>query len=78
MFLESFDVNSFMISLFLSFKAIKAKKAAHLAGNAELNRWIDIFPKMLLKHPYAVFVLPKTPVWAGKSNTTILKAKTDL
>ena len=47
MFLGSFDVNSFMISLFLSFKAIKAKKAAHLARNAKLDRWIDIFPKML-------------------------------
>ena len=47
MFSESFDVNSFMISLFLSFKAIKAKKAAHLARNAKLDRWIDIFPKML-------------------------------
>ena len=47
MFLESFDLNFFMISLFLSFKALKAKKAAHLARNTKLDRWIDIFPKML-------------------------------
>ena len=78
MILGSFDVNSFMISLFLSFKAIKAKKAAHLARNAKLDRWIDIFPKMLSSYPVAVFILPKRPIWAGKSNSTILKAKTDL
>ena len=76
--LASFDINSFMISLFLSFKAIKAKKAAHLARNAKLDRWIDIFPKMLFQYPVAVFLLPKRPIWAGKSNSTILKAKTDL
>ena len=78
MFLWSFDVNSFMISLFLSFKAIKAKKAAHLARNAKLDRWIDVFLKMLLQYPVAVFILPKRPIQAGKSNTTILKAKKDL
>ena len=78
MFLGSFDVNSYMISLLLSFKAIKAKKAVHLARNAEMDWWIEIFPKMLFQHPVAVFILPKSPIWAGKSNSTILKAKTDL
>ena len=47
MFLGSFDVNSFMISLFLSFKAIKAKKAANLARNTKLDRWMDIFQKII-------------------------------
>ena len=41
MFLWSFDVNSFMISLFLSFKAIKAKKATYLARNVKLDWWMD-------------------------------------
>ena len=47
MFLGSFDVNFILISLFLSFKALKAKKAANLARNTKLDRWMDIFQKII-------------------------------
>ena len=41
-----FGVNNAVISLFLSFKAMKAKKAATVAGKAKLQTGKFVEPKM--------------------------------
>ena len=55
-----FGVNNAMISLFLIFKATKAKKAAIVAGKAKLPRRKFVEPKILSQHPEEVFKLPLT------------------
>ena len=55
-----FGVNNALISLFLIFKATKAKKAAIVAGEAKLQRRKFVEPKMLSQHPEEVFKLPLT------------------
>ena len=55
-----FGVNNALISLSLSFKATKAKKAAIVAGKAKLQRGKFVEPKMLSQHPEEVFKLPLT------------------
>ena len=54
-----------MISLFLSFKAKKAKKAAIVAVKAKLHMKKFVEPKILTNHPEEVFKLPKTQNRAG-------------
>ena len=44
-------VNNALISLFLSFKAIKAKKAAIVAGKTKLQMQKFVEPKILLQDP---------------------------
>ena len=55
-----FGVNNALISLFLIFKATKAKKAAIVAGKAKLQRRKFVEPKILSQHPKEVFKLPLT------------------
>ena len=52
-----FGVNNVVISLFLSFKAKKAKKAAIVAGKAKLQMQKFVEPKILSDHPEEVFKL---------------------
>ena len=73
--LGSFGVFYSQISLFLSFKAIKAKKAALVAGNANLHWGIFLDSKLLFYYPKELFKLPLTQNWAGKQKPGILKAK---
>ena len=53
-------VNNAPISLFLSFKAMKAKKAAIVAGKAKLQMGKFEEPKILSQHPEELFKLPLT------------------
>ena len=55
-----FGVNNCLISLFLIFKATKAKKAATVAGKAKLQGRKFVEPKILSQHPEEVFKLPLT------------------
>ena len=73
--LGSFGVFCSQISLFLSFKAIKAKKAALVAGNANLHWGIFLDSKSLLYHPKVLFKLPLIQNRADKQKPGILKAK---
>ena len=73
--LGSFGVFCSQISLFLSFKAIKAKKAALLAGNANLHWGIFLDSKLLLYHQKKHFKLTLTQNRADKQKLGILKAK---
>ena len=52
-----FGVNNAVISLFLSFKAKKAKKAAIVAGKAKLQMQKFVEPKILSDHPEEFFKL---------------------
>ena len=58
--LGSFGVFYSQISVFLSFKAIKAKKAALVAGNTKLHWGIFLNSKWLFYHPQVLFKLPLT------------------
>ena len=60
-----FGVKNVLISLFLSFKAVKAKKAAIVAGKAKLQMKKFVDPKILSDHPEEVFKLLKTQNRAG-------------
>ena len=60
-----FGVNNAVISLSLSFKAKKAKKAAIVAGKAKLQMKKFVDPKILSDHPEEVFKLLKTQNRAG-------------
>ena len=73
--LGSFGVFYSQISLFLSFKAIKAKKAALVAGNANLHWGIFLDSKLLFYYPKELFKLPLTQNWADKQKPRISKAK---
>ena len=73
--LGSFGVFYSQISLFLSFKAIKAKKAALVAGNANLHWGIFLESKLLLYHQKILSKLPLTQNRADKQKLGILKAK---
>ena len=55
-----FGVNNCLISLFLIFKATKAKKVATVAGKAKLQGRKFVEPKILSQHPEEVFKLPLT------------------
>ena len=55
-----FGVNNCLISLFLIFKATKAKKAATVAGKAKLQGRKFVEPKILSMHPEEVSRLPLT------------------
>ena len=68
-------VNNALISLFLSFKAIKAKKAAIVAGKAKLQMQKFVEPKILLQDPEELFKLPLTQNRAGPWKFGLLKAK---
>ena len=67
-----------MISVFKSFKAEKAKKAALIAITTNLHIWMSNHPNMLFQHSEATFILPKWPIWTDKLHTIIPKAKIDL
>ena len=71
----SFGVIYSQTSLFLSFKVIKAKKAALVAGNTNLHWGIFLDSKLLLYYPKELFKLPLTQNWAGKQKPGISKAK---
>ena len=71
----SFGAFYSQISLFLSFKAIKAKKAALVAGNANLHWGIFLDSKLLYYHPKELFKLPLGQNLAGKQKPGISKAK---
>ena len=73
--LGSFGAFYSQISLFLSFKAIKAKKAALVGGNANLHWGIFLGSKLLFYYPKELFKLPLTQNWADKQKPGILKAK---
>ena len=73
--LGSFGVFYSQISVFLSFKAIKAKKAALVAGNAKLHWGIFLNSKWFFYHPQVLFKLPLTQNRAEKQIPEILKAK---
>ena len=73
--LGSFGVFCSQISLFLSFKAIKAKKAALVAGNANLHWGIFLDSKLLFYYPKELFKLPLGQNWVGKQKPGISKAK---
>ena len=62
-------------SLFLSFKVIKAKKAALVAGNAKLYWGILLELKLLLYHQQKLSKQPLTQIRADKQKLGILKAK---
>ena len=68
-------VNNALISLFSSFKAIKAKKATIVAGKAELQVQKFVEPKILLQDPEELFKLPLTQNRAGPRKFGLLKAK---
>ena len=71
----SFGVIYWQIWMFLSFKAIKAKKAALVAGNANLHWGIFLDSKLLYYYPKELFKLPLVQNLAGKQNPGISKAK---
>ena len=73
--LGSFGVFCSQISLFLSFKAIKAKKAALVAGNANLHWGIFLEIKLLLYHQMKLSKHPLTQIRADKQKLGILRAK---
>ena len=73
--LGSFGVFYKQISLFLSFKAIKAKKATLVAGNANLHWGIFLVSKSFFYYPKVLFKLPLIQNRADKQNPRILKAK---
>ena len=73
--LGSFGVFYSQISLFLSFKAIKAKKAALVAGNANLHWGIFLEIKLLLYHQMKLSKQPLAQIRADKQKLGILKAK---
>ena len=75
MLVASFGVFDLQISLFLSFKIFKAKKATLVAENANLHLGFFIGQKLLLYHPKALFKLPFTKNRADKWKTDILMAK---
>ena len=68
-------VNDALISLFLSFKAIKAKKAAIVAGKAKLQMQKFVEPKILLQDPEELSNHPLTQNRAGSWKMGLLKAK---
>ena len=70
-----FGVNNALISLFLNFKARKAKKAAILAGKAKLQTRKFVEPKILSKKPEELFKLSLTQNRAGSWKLGLLKAK---
>ena len=61
--------------MFFSFKDIKAKKAAIVAGKAKLIWGIFLDSKSLLYHLKVLSKLPVTQNRAGKQKLGILKAK---
>ena len=67
-----------MISVFYSFKAEKAKKAALIAITANLQSWMSNHPNMLLQHSEATFIPPKRPIWMEKLQTIVSKANIGL
>ena len=71
----SFGVIYSQASFFLSFKVIKAKKAALVDRNTNLHLGFFIDLKLVLYHPVALFKLHFTKNRAGKWKTEILKAK---
>ena len=73
--LSSFSDLYSQISVFLSFKAIKAKKAALVAGNAKLHWGIFLESKWPSYHPKVFSKLPLTQNRAEKQILKILKAK---
>ena len=73
--LGSFGVFYSQISLFLSFKAIKAKKAALVAGNAKLHWGIFLGSKWPSYHPKVFSKLPLTQNRVEKQILRILKSK---
>ena len=73
--LSSFGVFYSQISVFLSFKAIKAKKAALVTGNAKLHWGIFLESKWPSYHPKVFSKLPLTQNRAEKQILGILKAK---
>ena len=74
-FLGSLGVFYCMISIFLNFKVVKAKKAALLAGAAFFYLWKFILSKLVLYHPNKSFKLPLTQIWMVKFSIGLLKAK---
>ena len=54
-----FGVNNALISLFMSFKATKAKKAAIVAGKAKLQMRKFVEQKILSYYPEEFFKLPQ-------------------
>ena len=75
MFLGPFGVNRLVIWVFWWFKAIKAKKAAPLAGKAKCHICKSNVLKWLSKHPYEIIILPKRPVMLCRGHTSLSKAK---
>ena len=65
MFLGPFGVNLLVFLIFSSFKAIKAKKAAIVAGKAKLQMQKFVEPKILFQDPEELFKLPLTQNRAG-------------
>ena len=70
-----FGVNNAMISLFLSFMAMKAKKAAIVAGKAILQMQKFVEPTILLQDPEELLKLPLFQNRAGPWKLGLLKAK---
>ena len=62
----SFGILYWQIWMFLSFKAIKAKKATLVAGNANLHCGIFVDSKLLLYCQMVLFKLPLTQNRADK------------
>ena len=73
--LGSFGVFYSQISLFLSFKATKAKKAALVAGNTNLHWGIFLESTLLLYHQKILSKLPLSQNRADKQKLGILKVK---
>ena len=73
--LGSFGAFHSQIFLFLSFKAIKVKKAALVAENIILHWGIFLDSKLLYYHPKELFKLPLGQNLAGKQKPGISKAK---
>ena len=73
--LGSFGVFYSQISLFLSFKAVKAKKATLVTGNANLHWGNFLESKLLLYHQKILSKLPLTQKRADKQKLGVLKAK---
>ena len=74
-FLGSLGVFYCMISIFLSFEVIKAKKAAVVAGAAFLFLWKFMVSKLHLQHPGDLFKVLMIQKGADTSRQGILKAK---
>ena len=70
-----FGVNNALISLLLSFKAMKAKKAAIVAGKAKLQMGKFAEPKILSWHSEELFKQPLIQNRAAIWNLDLLKAK---